>query len=90
MTVGLSTPGLVIPVAICVISVVAGFGVPTLWTRMNPPAGVAAMSWDRFRRDGIATMTGRLTAGEASTQMLVLPVLIFAWAMICVTIAALV
>lgn len=87
---GLSTPGLAIPIAICAIFVGMFFSVPALWTRMRPDNPVQPLSWQRFRRQGIATATGRLGGGEAAAQMLVLPVLIFAWAVTIVVIAALV
>lgn len=90
MAAGFVSPGLAIPMAIFAFFIVAGFGIPAIWVRMKPHNPVAAMAWDRFRREGIATLTGRLTAGEATAQMLVLPVLIFAWGVTCVTIAALV
>lgn len=88
MAVGFSNPALAIPLAICVIFVGMFFAVPVIWTRMRPPNPVAPLAWDRFRRQGVATLTGRLSAGEATAQMLLLPVLIFAWAVICVIIAA--
>lgn len=87
---GFSSPGLIIPMAIFAFFIVAGFGVPALWTRMRPDNPVAPLDWGRFRREGIATLTGRLTAGEAAAQMLVLPVLIFFWGVTTVIIAALV
>ena len=36
MAAGLSSEGLIIPMAIFVLFVIAGFGVPALWTRLNP------------------------------------------------------
>jgi len=90
MTAGFAAPGLQIPAVIFALFVVAGFGTPALWTRMGPGRGREAMTWWQFRRDGIATLTGRLTAGEACAQMLILPVLILVWGIAIVTIAALV
>lgn len=90
MAIGLPTPGLIVPLAICAVFMAMFFAVPAMWVRMKPASRVDALGWDRFRRAGIATHTGRLSAGEATAQMLILPVLIFAWAIICVTIAALV
>ena len=90
MAVGFSTPGLIIPLAICAIFFGMFFAVPAMWVRMKPESAVKDLGWDRFRRQGVATMTGRLSAGEAAAQMLVLPMLIFLWAVACVTIAALV
>ena len=90
MAVGFSNPGLMIPLAICAVFIAMFFAVPALWVRMEPGSRIRSLGWDHFRHRGIATHTGRLSAGEAAAQMLVLPVLIFVWAMICVTIAALV
>ena len=87
---GFATPGLLIPMAIFTLFIVAGFGIPAVWVRMQPDNPVSPLDWSRFRRQGIATLTGRLTAGEAAAQMLVLPILIFAWGITCVIIAALV
>lgn len=87
---GLATPGLLIPMAIFAVFIVAGFGLPAVWVSMKPDNAVRQLDWGRFRRQGIATLTGRLTAGEAAAQMLVLPILIFAWGVTCVIIAALV
>lgn len=87
---GLATPALIVPMAIFVIFIVAGFGLPALWVRMRPENSVTQLDWARFRQSGISTLTGRLTAGEAAAQMLVLPVLIFAWGVTCIIIAALV
>lgn len=88
--VGFSSPGLLIPMAIFALFIVAGFGLPAIWTRMKPGNPVAPMAWERFRREGVSTLTGRLSAIEATAQMLILPVLIVVWALVCVTIAALV
>ncbi len=90
MATGLSSPGLVIPMAIFTIFIVAGFGVPALWVRMKPDNRSQQLSWSRFRHEGIATYTGRLGGGEAAVQVLILPVLILLWGCAVVTIAALV
>ena len=88
MAIGLSSPGLIIPLTICAVFIVMATGVPAIWARMKPSNPVSSMAWDRFRRQGIMTQTGRLSSGEAAAQMLVLPVLVFVWAIVCVTIAA--
>ena len=90
MAMGMASPGLVIPMVIFAFFIVAGFALPGIWTRMQPGNPVSPMPWEKFRRHGISTLTGRLSAGEAATQMLILPVLVFLWAIACVTIAALV
>ena len=90
MAAGLSSPGLAIPMAIFAFFVIAGFGVPTIWTRLAPQTVSKPMSWAKLRRDGIGTATGRVGAGGAAVQMLILPVLIFCWGVAMVTVAALV
>lgn len=86
MAVGLSTPGLIIPMAIFAFFIIAGFSLPLIWTRLAPESGQHAMSWGRLRRDGIATLTGRVSARDAAVQVLVLPVLIFCWSVVTITI----
>lgn len=90
MATGLPTPGLIIPMAIFTLFVVAGFGVPAIWARLAPVSASKPMSYARLRRDGIQTLTGRLSAKDATVQMLILPVIIFCWGVSTVTIAALV
>lgn len=88
MFAGLANPGLIIPMAIFVIFIVGGFGVPALWTQIAPEHGSKPMTMSTFARDGIMTNTGRLGAKEAAVQMLILPVLIVVWGLAVVTIAA--
>ena len=90
MATGLSTPGLVIPMVIFTLFIVAGFGVPAIWARLDPPTASRPMSFAKLRRDGIRTLTGRLSATDATVQMLILPVIIFCWGVTTVGIAALV
>jgi hypothetical protein len=85
----LLNPGLVIPLAICALSVIAGFTVPTLWARMKPDSDVRPLTFGQFQHRGIDIHTGHLTAGEASVQVLILPVLILAWGIACAVIIAL-
>jgi len=85
----LVNPGLVIPLAICALSVIAGFAVPTQWARMNPENDSRPLTFGQFQHRGIDTLTGHLTAGEASVQVLILPVLILAWGIACAVIIAL-
>jgi len=89
MAVALMNPELVIPMAIFALFVVAAFGVPTVWVRMNPANDSRALTFDQFRHRGIETLTGRLSAGQASVQVLILPFLILAWGITCSVIIAL-
>ena len=90
MAVGLSTPGLVIPMAIFAFFIVAGFGLPAIWARLEPRRASRQMRWGELARRGVSTATGRVTARDAAVQVLILPVLIFCWGVTAVTIAAIV
>ena len=90
MAAGFGNPKMVIPTAIFALFVVAGFGVPAVWTRIAPDHRSKPMTTSRFARDGIMTHTGRLTGRDATIQVLILPVLIVLWGLAVVTIAALV
>jgi hypothetical protein len=80
--------GLAIPMVIFVFFVLAAFGTPMMWARMNPPTKAAAMTFATFKNRGIMTATGRLGAGSAAVQVLVLPVLILCWGLAIAVIAA--
>ena len=94
MAAGLGNPGLVIPMAIFAFFIVAGFGVPAIWTRLKSNAVDAnttrPLTTGQFESKGIMTHTGKLAPRDAAIQMLILPVLIVLWACAAVTIAALV
>ena len=90
MATGFSHPEMILPTAIFVLFVIAGFGVPAIWTRLDPATRSKSITWGRFKQDGIMTGSGHSTASAAMVQVLILPVLIFAWGVAVVTIAALV
>lgn len=90
MAIGFGNPHLVIPMVVFAVIIVAGFLVPGLWTRLQSGGGKRALDWGRLQGKGIQTFTGRVTAGEAAAQVLVLPILIFAWSVAAITIAVLV
>ena len=83
-------PGLIIPMAIFAFIIVAGFGVPTVWARMQGTGAGRTMSVGEFANRGIMTHTGRLKPRDAAMQVLVLPVLVFLWGLAVVTIAAMI
>lgn len=87
---GFGNPELILPIAVIVLSIVAGFGIPAIWVRMAPGSRKPSKSWGRFMIDGIHTEYGHVTAKEAMVQVLILPVLIFLWGIATVIIAALV
>ncbi|MFZ9395051.1 MAG: hypothetical protein ACO25F_03200 [Erythrobacter sp.] len=81
-------PGLIIPMAIFAFIIVAGFGVPTAWARMQGTGAKRALGMGEFANRGIMTHTGRLKSRDAAIQVLVLPVLVLLWGLAVVTIAA--
>lgn len=81
---------LAIPLAIIALFILGFFGLPLIWTRLAPATSSKASTWGGFRQDGIATGSGHTTARDASVQVLILPILIFVWGIVVVTIAALV
>ena len=87
---GFGNPGLVIPMAIFTLFIVAFFAVPAIWTRLAPDNAVRPKSWANFRQNGIRTYTGHNSAQAATVQMLLLPVLLVGWGVAVVTIAAVV
>jgi hypothetical protein len=80
---------LAIPMAIFVVFIIAGFGVPALWTRLAGNTS-APQTMGEFEARGIQTNTGRLAARDATIQVLILPVLLVVWGLAIAVIAALV
>lgn len=70
---------LVLPMVAFVVSIVGGFGLGWKWVAMRPDNDNPTLTFGQFSNRGIQTLSGRLTAAEASAQVLILPVLIFAW-----------
>lgn len=90
MTIGFGNPELALPMVLFAFTIVAGFGICAIWATMKPEKDRRALRWSTFSRTGIQIATGRITATEASIQVLMLPVLIFLWGIAAVVIAALV
>ena len=90
MAMGLSSPGLIVPMGIFVVFLTAFFGIAVLFVKIDPEASSKIIRWSQFRSHGIATLTGRLHMKDAVIQMLILPVLIVMWGLVVTTIAALV
>ena len=85
---GLRSPRTFVLALFFTLFIVAGFGLPALWTRIGPEHRGRNMSWAKLVSQGIVTHTGRVKAGDAAVQMLILPALIFCWGIATVTIAA--
>jgi len=90
LAVTFSHPELSILAVIFGFSVIAGFALPLIWTRLAPETKSKAKSWARFEQEGIMTAYGSTTARDATVQVLILPTLIFMWGIAIVVIAALV
>ena len=84
-----ANPVLAVVMVICAFSIMAGFAVPTLWTRLRGNPG-AAPTMGEFSVKGVMTNTGRLSASEAAIQVLTLPVLVLCWGVAAFVIAAIV
>lgn len=82
-------PELAIPMVIFAGFVIMAFGLAGYWAKMKPDNDTSPLSWGQFAARGIDTLSGRLTASEATVQVLMLPVLILAWGMAIAIIVAL-
>lgn len=89
MATAFMNPVLLIPMAIFAFFIVAGFGVPAIFTRLKGNDS-KPLTKGQFELDGIMTNTGRLRPKDATIQVLILPVLIVAWACAILTIVAIV
>ena len=69
--------------------IAAFFAIPAMFPGMAG-SGNKALSWSTFRMRGIRTETGRSSAGEATTLVLLLPFLIFCFGMAIAAIAMIV
>lgn len=89
MWVGFAADGLVIPMAVNFIFVAAFAYVPAKWATMKPAHRDAAPGLAQFQALGIETETGRASAREATTLVLLLPACILFWGVAVTLIAAL-
>ena len=78
MLAAFAAPMLAIPMVIFAGFIIAGFGLPAIWTRVAQNE-TRPMSFGEFRNEGVMTHTGRCSPRDAATQMLILPVLIVGW-----------
>ncbi|HEX8534358.1 MAG TPA: hypothetical protein VF662_09330 [Allosphingosinicella sp.] len=73
---------LIVPAAIVAIGIASLFLTPGLWARVAPDDGLRKQSWSEFLHEGVECITGRLTAGQALAQIMVLPGLMVCLAMV--------
>jgi hypothetical protein len=84
-------PEMAVPFGVFVAFIAAFFAVPAMFVRTTPADGrTPALGWSRFMEQGIPTATGHAGGREAAVLVLLLPVLIFGWAIAVAVIAALV
>ncbi len=84
------TSELALPMAAFVISILGGFGLCYKWVAMKPDHACGTLTSGQFAHRGIQTLSGRLTATEASVQVLILPVLLMVWGLAIAVIVAVV
>jgi hypothetical protein len=89
MAVGFAAPGLVVPMGINFVFLTAFFAIPTIFVAASH-GDQKALGWDAFMRNGVETATGHSSGAEAAVLTLLLPALIFCFALAVVAIAALV
>ena len=89
LAIGLAEPQLIVPMGINFAFLTVFFAVPAIFGNMTKD-GPRSLSWSEFMRTGIETATGHSSGREAAVLVLVLPALIFFWALAIVTIVALV
>jgi hypothetical protein len=83
-------PEMAVPFGIFALFIVAFFTVPALWVRMRPEEnGSRALDWREFMRRGVVTQAGTAGGREAAVLVLLLPFLIFCWALAVAAIALL-
>jgi hypothetical protein len=85
-----ASPGMAVPFGVFVAFIAAFFAVPAIFVRSAPSGSAKSRNWAEFMERGIALEHGRCSGREASVLVLVVPALIFGWALAIATIAALV
>ncbi len=78
---------LIVPAAIVLVGIVSLFVTPGLWARVAAD-DLPKQSFAEFLQEGVDCITGRLTAGQALAQIMVLPALMVGLAMVFAIIKA--
>jgi hypothetical protein len=90
LSLAFANPEMAVPFGIFIAFIGAFFAVPAIFVRSAPEGSARARRWADFMEKGVAVEHGRCTGREASILVLMLPVLIFCWALAIATIATLV
>ena len=88
LSLAFASPGMAVPFGIFVAFIAAFFSVPAIFIRKAPEGSARAKGWAEFMEDGIAIQHGRCGGRDAAVLVLVLPVLIFCWALAIAVITA--
>lgn len=80
-------PELAIPFTIFVVFLAAAFIVPACWARVAEGQG-PKQSFAAFLEEGFACQTGRIGAGAAMVQVLIMPAMLVIWGLAVAIIAA--
>ena len=87
--IGLAEPHLIVPMGVNFAFLTAFFAVPAAFVGVTGKEG-RPLGWSEFMQKGIQTATGHSSGREATTLILILPTLIFFWALAIVAITAIV
>lgn len=87
--IGLAEPHLIVPMGVNFVFLTAFFAVPASLVGVSGEEG-RALRWSEFMRKGIQTATGHSSGYDAAVLILILPALIFFWALAIVAITALI
>ena len=82
-------PAMAVPYGIFIIFIAGFFTLPAMWVRMKPEENHSrALRWSELGARGIGTPDGRTNGREAAILVLLLPTVIFCWAIAVAIIAA--
>lgn len=89
LSLAFADPEMAAPFGAFIAFIAAFFTVPAIFVRTASKGSTKALRWSEFVERGIATEHGRCGGREAAVLVLILPVLIFCWALAIAIIAAL-
>jgi hypothetical protein len=89
LAIGLAHPQLAVPMGINFAFLTAFFAVPAVFVKASG-GKTRSLGWSEFMSKGVETASGHSSGSETVVLTLILPFLIFCWAIAIVTIVALV
>lgn len=90
LSIAFRAPAMVVPFGIFIVFILGFFTLPAMWVRMKPEENHSrALRWSELGAKGIRTADGRTNGREATILVLLLPAVIFCWAIVVAIIAAL-